>query len=70
MKIHLNIILPSTAGSPKWYLSLRFPHQTLYTPLLSPYALHAPPISFFSILSPEQSDAYTLAFYKAMEVSP
>jgi len=26
-KIHLNIILTSTPGSPKWSLSLRFPHQ-------------------------------------------
>jgi hypothetical protein len=25
----------------------------LYTPLLSPYVLHAPPIPFFSIWSPE-----------------
>ena len=26
-KIHLNIILPSKPGSPKWSLSFRFPHQ-------------------------------------------
>jgi len=35
-KIHLNIIILSMPGSPKWSLSLRLPHQTLYTSLLSP----------------------------------
>ena len=34
-KIQLIIILPSTPGSFKWSLSLRFPYQTLYTPLPS-----------------------------------
>ena len=27
LKIHLNITLPFTRGSPKWFLSLGFPHQ-------------------------------------------
>ena len=43
--------IPSMPGSHKWSLSLRFLHQNpVYA---SPqFALHAPPISFFSILSP------------------
>ena len=55
LKIHLNIILPSTPRSPKWSLSLRFPHHNpVYASPFPPYALHVLPISFFSILSPEQ----------------
>ena len=42
LKIHLNIILPSTSGSPKRSLPCRFPHQTLYTPLLSPIRAACP----------------------------
>jgi hypothetical protein len=54
LKIRLNIILLSTSGSPQWSLSQGFSTETLYTQLLSPYVLHAPPISFFCIWSPEQ----------------
>jgi hypothetical protein len=53
LKIHFNIILPSTPGSPQWSLYLRFSYQTLYTSLPSLFTLHALPISFFSIISPK-----------------
>ena len=39
VKIHLAIVLTSTAGSSKWTLSLRFLQINLYTPQLSP--IHA-----------------------------
>jgi len=51
-KIHLNIILTSTPGLVSFlFLSFRFPHQNPVRN--STIFLHAPPISFFSILSPE-----------------
>jgi len=53
LKMHPNINLPSMSGSPKWSLSLRFPHyKPVYASPLT-HAWHAPPVSFFSILSPE-----------------
>jgi hypothetical protein len=48
LKIHLYL------GLPGGIFPSGLPTKTLYTPLHSLYVLHAPPTSFFSILSPEQ----------------
>jgi hypothetical protein len=42
LNTHLNIILPSTPGSSKWFLPSRFPAKTLYTPLCSPLRATSP----------------------------
>ena len=52
-----SILLLSThlrLGLPSGLLPSSFPNKTLYTPSPHPYAPHAQPISFFSILSPAQ----------------
>jgi len=52
LEIRPNIIHPSTPRSPQWFLCLRFPPRPYIPPSPHPYAPHAHPISFFSILSP------------------
>ena len=42
LKIHLNIILPSTPGSPKWFFPPGFLTKTLYMPLFSPICATRP----------------------------
>ena len=55
LKFNLNIILPSPPWSPKWSLSLKFPHQKTCISLSNPlHVLYAPPILFFSSLSSEK----------------
>ena len=54
LKIHLNIILPSTPGSPKCSFPQVSPPKPCICLSSPPYMLHAPSISFFLILSPKQ----------------
>jgi len=49
LKIHLNIILPSTSVSPHWCLSPTFPPCTRCSS--PPHTLHAPPPPFHSAQS-------------------
>jgi hypothetical protein len=42
LKIHLNIILPFTSGSPQWFLSLRFSHQNLLHTSPLPHTRYIP----------------------------
>ena len=48
LKIHLNIILPSTSGSPQWSLTLRFHHQNPVNPSPLPHTRYMPRTSHSS----------------------
>ena len=49
LKIHLNIILPSTPGSPKWSLSFMFPQQNPVYASLLPHMSYMPRPSHSSL---------------------
>ena len=48
LKIHRNIIIPSTPGSPRWSLSLRFPHQNPVYASSVPHSCYMPRPSHYS----------------------
>ena len=56
LKIRLNIILPSTPGSPHWSLSLRFPHQNPVHASPLPHTRHMPRPSHEELLLIEISN--------------
>jgi hypothetical protein len=55
LKIHPNIILPSTPGSPQWSLSLRFPHQNPTHASLLPHPRYIPRPSHSSRFYPQHN---------------
>ena len=67
LKIHFNIIFPSTPMSSKWSISFRFPHQNplCTTPLPTQYMLNSLPISFW-IWSPEKYSVWSNAPHYAV----
>ena len=57
LEIHLNIIVPSTPGSPQWSPSLRLPHQNpVHAPSL-PHARYMPRPSHFTVIATKYSSA-------------
>ena len=66
--IHLNIILPSKPGSPKWSLSFRFPHQNPVNVSPLPHTRYMPRsmLNHFPSLVPNLNPinpAYSLSSY-------
>jgi hypothetical protein len=53
---HLNIIFPSMSGFHSGLFPSGFHTKTLYTPLPTPYTLHAPPISLYRFYHPHNSE--------------
>jgi hypothetical protein len=62
LKIHLNIIFPSTPGSPKWLLSFRFPHQNLLYSSSLPHMRYMLHPSHFSRFDHPKNSGWAVQF--------
>ena len=62
ISIYINIIFPSTPGSPKWFLSFRFPHQNPVYASPLPHTRYMPRPSYSSRFL--NKDIFTKIFYR------
>jgi len=69
LKIHLNINLPSTPGSPKWSLSLSFPHQNPAYTSAFPHTLYMPRSSHSSRFDLPKNIWWTVQKYRSLSSS-
>jgi len=70
LKIHFNIILPSTPGSPKWSPSLRFPPKPRIRLSRPPYRYMSHQSHFSQLLGEEYRLLAHYAFFSPVTSSP
>ena len=69
LKIHLNIILPSTPGSPKRSLSLRFPHHKCVYASPLPHTRYLPRPSHSSRFYPPHNIGWAVQIIKLIQTN-
>ena len=74
LKIHLNIILPSTPGSPRWSLSFRIHHQNPVFASSLPHTCHMPspshPMESTQLIITRSSDPFLSMFLSSKHTRP
>ena len=66
LKVHLNIILPSTPGSPKWFLFHKFPHQNSVCASPLPHTRYMPRPSHNSLFYHPHNTGWAVQIIKLL----